>query len=123
MKILIVEDEKAILKVLSKKLTDAGYQIISSSNGKEGLDVALKEHPDLLVLDIILPEMDGMSLLTKLREDTWGSNVPVIILTNLGDGDRIAESKKKGVYDYLIKTDWSLVDIVSKVNEALKKNK
>ncbi|QQG47360.1 MAG: response regulator [Candidatus Woesebacteria bacterium] len=120
MKILIIEDERPILKVLSKKLTNAGYEIISSSNGKEGLEVALKEHPDLILLDIILPGMDGMSLLTKLREDHWGSSVPVIILTNLGDGDRIVESKKKGVYDYLIKTDWSLTDVVSKVNEVFK---
>jgi len=71
------------------------------------------------IKNIIMPIMDGMSMLVKLREDNWGKNVPVVILTNLSDTEKIAESMEKKAFDYLIKTDWTLDDIVKKVKEKL----
>ena len=66
-----------------------------------------------------MPKLDGMSLLEKLRADEWGKSVPIIILTNLESGEEVEESKLLGVYDYLVKTNWSLSDVLEKVNNAL----
>ena len=118
-KILIIEDEKPIVDVLVKKITEAGFYAISANDGKEGLEKAFGENPDLVLLDIVLPVMDGMTLLTKLREDERGKNIPVIILTNLDSGDKVEECRKKGVYDYLVKTEWSLEEVVEKIKKAL----
>ena len=118
-KILIIEDEKPIVDVLVKKITEAGFYAISANDGKEGLEKAFGENPDLVLLDIVLPVMDGMTLLTKLREDEKGKNIPVIILTNLDSGDKVEECRKKGVYDYLVKTEWSLEEVVEKIKKAL----
>ena len=89
-------------------------------DGGEGLAIALEKHPNLVLLDIVLPVMDGVTLLDRLREDEWGKNVPVIILSNLSDASTIEESKDKGVNSYLVKTDWKLDEVVAKVRETLK---
>ena len=118
-KILIVEDEPAMLDVLSTKLTQAGLTVIIAENGQEGLNLALIQHPDLILLDIIMPVMDGMTMLRELRKDSWGRNVKVVLLTNLSEADRADESFEQGVYDYLVKSDWKLEDIVNKVKGKL----
>lgn len=119
-KILIIEDEKTILEVMVKKLEKEGFSVLTASDGKSGLNTALTEKPDLVLLDIVLPEMDGLTLLEELRKSDIGKNLPVIVLTNLENSENLEESKRKGVYDYLIKTDLSLEDVVKKVKSALK---
>ncbi|OGG20713.1 hypothetical protein A3D03_05500 [Candidatus Gottesmanbacteria bacterium RIFCSPHIGHO2_02_FULL_40_13] len=118
-KILIVEDEPALLSALLEKFRQEGFAAIGAKDGQEGLDTALREHPDLILLDIIMPVMDGMTMLYELRKDNWGRNVPVILLTNLSEAESVAESLSQGVYDYLVKSDWKLEDIVKKVREKL----
>lgn len=118
-KVLIIEDEADIQKILSDNLTKAGYEVVSATNGQAGLEAALQNHPDLILLDIIMPVMDGMTALEKIREDEWGKGVPVIILTNLSDGTKAMDAKTSGVYDYLVKADWDLKDVVQKINEKL----
>jgi DNA-binding response OmpR family regulator len=118
-KILIVEDEKSLRKALHDKMSYEGFGVLESSDGEAGLSTALATHPDLILLDIIMPKMDGLTMLKKLREDAWGTTVPVIMLTNLSDGAKIAESQKSNVLDYLVKTDWSLEYVVDKVKENL----
>ena len=120
--ILVVEDDPPILKTLVDKLTEEGFRIIEAHDGEEGLMVANKNHPDLILLDIVMPKMDGMTMLKKLRqENEWGKSVPVILLTNLSpDKEKI----NKGITEdepayYLIKTNWSLNDVVKKVRERL----
>ena len=81
--ILIVEDELSLQKVLTEKLSHEGYLIIQASNGQEGLDSALREKPDLILLDILMPVMDGSAMLEKLRADEWGKKAKVIIIINL----------------------------------------
>ncbi len=118
-KILIVEDEMFSVKALKKKLEDSDFQVLVAFNGVSGLEVALQEHPDLILLDLILPEMDGITMLDKLREDDWGKKVPVIILSNLSKADSIRESRERGVNTYLVKTDWKLDEVIAKVKYEL----
>lgn len=117
--ILIVEDEEILLQALHEKLSHKGYTILTASNGKEGLEVATTKHPDLILLDIVMPVMDGISMLKMLRSDTWGKTVPVLMLTNLVESHKRDESNAHDVSDYLIKSDWSLEDLVKKIQETL----
>ena len=120
--ILIVEDEVSLLNALRDKLTHEGFSALEAKNGEEGLEVALREHPDLILLDIIMPKMDGMTMLRKLRnENEWGKSIPVIILTNLTSAD---EARNRDITElepsyYLVKADWKLEDVVSKIKERL----
>lgn len=118
-KILIVEDENLLLNDLKAKFASEGFDVITATDGQEGLALALQNHPDLILLDIVMPIMDGMSMLYQLRKDDWGKNVEVILLTNLNEGEKIAQSYNEGVHDYLVKADWSLEDVVGKVKAKL----
>lgn len=119
--ILIVEDEVAMLKALQLKFQKERFRVLLAKNGVEGLDIAPREQPDIILLDILMPEMDGMTMLKKLRKlNEWGKRVPVIILTNVSESDEL----NKQVVDtepsfYLVKSDWKLDDIASKVRERL----
>jgi len=120
-RILVIEDEKALSDMLGKKLITSGFDVELAENGAEGLEKALELHPDLILLDIVMPVMDGLTMLAKLRADTWGKAVPVIILTNLSDTDKIRDATEGGVSEYLIKSNYSLSDLVSMVNKKLGK--
>lgn len=117
--ILIVEDEKTLREALKVKLTHEGFSILEASDGREGLAQALGKHPDLILLDIILPVMDGVSMMNSLREDQWGKTVPIIVLTNLSDEMSFAQSVSNAVFDYLVKSDWRLEDVVKKIKQKL----
>jgi len=118
-KILIVEDEALTVNLLRDNLISEGFSTLEVRNGKEGLKVALKEHPDLILLDIIMPVMDGITMLKKIRSDAWGKNAKIIILTNLSDTEKVSEAMDRGTYDYLIKSDWKLEDVATKIRERL----
>lgn len=120
-KILVVEDEAPIRQVLIDKLTHEGFIVSSAKDGEEGLQLALQEHPDLVLLDVAMPKMDGITVMKKLRQDSWGKKVPIILLTNLSATEEeivraIAENKP--AY-YLVKSDWKIEDVVKKVKEML----
>ncbi len=118
--ILIVEDEEPMLKALGDKFKYEGFKIIEARDGEEGLEAALKQRPDLLLLDIIMPKMDGMTLMKEVRQDKkWGQDVPIIMLTNLSDPESVSEAAKFKVYDFLVKTDWRLDDVVKLAKEKL----
>ncbi|MFC1612254.1 PleD family two-component system response regulator [Patescibacteria group bacterium] len=118
--ILIIEDEAPVVRILREKFKSEGFRVLEAKNGIDGFKKAKTEKPDLILLDIILPKMDGIAMLQKLRKDAWGKNVKVIILTNLSDGDELAEAIEHKVHDYLVKADWKLEEIVKKVKEKLK---
>ena len=118
--VLLIEDERLLSKAIKRKLEKGGFEVLEAFDGGEGLAIALEKHPNLVLLDIVLPVMDGVTLLDRLREDEWGKNVPVIILSNLSDASTVEESKTKGVNSYLVKTDWKLDEVVAKVRETLK---
>lgn len=119
-KILVVEDEPSLISALRNKITQSGFEFSEARNGQEGLAKALAEKPDLILLDVIMPVMDGLTMLHKLREDEWGKEVPVIILTNLSDDKKVMEAVKQGSYDYLIKSNWSINEVINKIKERLK---
>lgn len=114
--ILIAEDELLLRNALRDKLMREGFAVLEAKNGKEGLKIALSKHPDLILLDIIMPIMDGMTMLAKLREDKWGKDARVIVLTNLSEIAVAHES-----YDYLVKSDWKIEDLIARVREKLGK--
>ncbi|MBU2229584.1 response regulator [Patescibacteria group bacterium] len=118
-KILIVEDEDSMRMALSNKLTAEGYHVFVAQNGKEGLEIALKEHPNLMLVDIVMPVMDGMTMMKELRNDKWGKDAKAIILTNLSDAEKTAEAVDRGVYDILVKSDWKLEDVIDKIKDEL----
>jgi len=120
MQILIVEDDEPIIFSLSKKLElFKTVKVLCARNGEEGLSMALVEKPDLILLDIVMPEMDGIEMLRRLRKNDWGKTVKVIILSNLSSPEREDEAKKLGIKDYIIKAEWKLENVVSKVLEKL----
>jgi len=108
-----------MLNTLVNKFRNEGFEVIEAQNGEEGLRLALSHKPDLLLLDIVMPKLDGISLMKKIRDDKWGSDVPIVLLTNLSDAEKVSEAAKYGVYDFLVKTDWRLDDIVVLVKEKL----
>ena len=119
-KILIVEDDLDLLEALKNKFIAEKFEVLESMNGEVGLEAAFRRHPNLILLDIVMPVMDGMTMLKKLRQDSWGKNVFVILLTNLSDESKVAEAMQHGVFDYLVKADWKIDDVVKKVRERLK---
>ncbi|MBI2315157.1 response regulator [Candidatus Daviesbacteria bacterium] len=117
--ILIIEDESDLLDLLQDKFITSGFKVIGAGSGEEGIRHALKNKPNLILLDIILPKMDGITMLKKLRQDRWGKGVPVIILSNLSDQNKISEAMKIGVYDFLVKSNIKLTDVVTQVRQVL----
>lgn len=121
--ILIVEDHAPVRIALVEKLQHEGMKALEAKDGEEGLAMALREKPDLILLDIIMPRMSGMTMLDELRKSgEWGKSVPVIILTNLNPDDKIMREvvETEPVF-YLVKADWKIEDVISKVKEVLEK--
>ena len=118
-KILIIEDETTLRQAMVDKFNREGFKVIEANDGETGLDKAIKEHPDIILLDIIMPKVDGLSMLKQLRNNSWGKNVPVLVLTNLNDAEYVAKAMESGVYDFLVKSDWKLEDLVQRVKDKL----
>lgn len=117
--VLIVEDEVDLREILKLKLKGEGFGVLEAENGKVGLEMALSQHPDMILLDIIMPVMDGTEMLTELRKDSWGSKAGVIVLSNLTEAEKIRESIEKNTYGYLVKSDCEPDDIVALIRKEL----
>jgi two-component system response regulator VicR len=117
-----VEDDSSLRNLLRDKFTAEGFSVIEANDGEEGFRAALSQRPDLILLDIIMPKMDGITMMRKLRqENEWGKSVPIIILTNLSADDEkinLAITKDEPAY-YLVKSNWTISDLVEKVRERL----
>lgn len=118
-KILIIENEIATRKILAAKLIREKFIVIQAANGKDGLEMALEEKPDLILLDIFMPKMNGVEVLNRLHKNKWGKHVPIIVLSNINDDHEILKIIKHGNYDYLIKTNHNLSSIVTKIRTKL----
>jgi DNA-binding response OmpR family regulator len=117
--VLLVEDDPILSSTLLDRFEEAGYRALSAQNGQDGLDLALREHPDMILLDIMLPKLDGLGVLEKLRQDEWGRDANVILLTNRDDSDTIAEAVTRGGYDYMVKADWKIEELVEEIMRRL----
>lgn len=118
-KILVVEDEVSLNSLITDKLAHEGFEVCSASDGQEGLAMAISIHPDCILLDSLMPTMDGITMLKELRKDNWGKEAKIILLTNLTSSDNETEALNYNVTDYLIKSDITLEDIYKKVKSKL----
>jgi DNA-binding response OmpR family regulator len=118
-KIAIVEDDPVISQMYRMKFEADGFDVQLANNGKKG--VALVEHfaPDILLLDIQMPEMSGSEALTEIRKHPWGKDVPVIILTNLGEEEAPKGLRSLGIHSYIVKAELTPRQVVQRVKDAL----
>lgn len=119
-RILIIEDDSILLSMYQKLLTNHGYEVSTAMDGDVGLKAALDGHPDLILLDIRMPRMNGMDVLHKLRFDQWGKSVNIIILTNLDASDAILKGivEDKPTY-YLVKANNPPEKVLEKISEVI----
>lgn len=123
--ILIVEDEESLRNVLKDKLEKENFLVLEAKNGQEGLEMAMEKKPDLILLDIVMPVMDGFTMVKKLREeekkpgDIINNQIPVLFLSNLNDEQAMSTSQQQGIYDYLVKSNWTLDGITTKIKDRL----
>jgi len=122
-KILIIEDDKFLLKLYGDKLRRAGFEVAESVTGEEALNKISVDMPDLIILDLILPKKSGFEILTEFKLNPKTKNIPVIILTNLGQESDIKRGLEMGAVDYLVKTDFSMNKLPQLIKEKLIKSK
>ena len=120
-KILFVEDETSLQKTLSAALENAGFEVANAYDGEQGLELARKERPDLILLDLILPKKDGFTVLAELKKDSELRDVPVIVLTNLEAVEDVEKVIELGATTYLVKANYDLPEVVEKIREILGK--
>lgn len=118
-KIAIIEDDSVINQMYRMKFEADGFDVALADNGKRGLALAESFQPDLILLDIQMPEMDGAEVLEQIRAHDWGKNIPVIILTNLGEEEAPKGLRELGIHSYIVKADLTPRQVVSRVKEAL----
>ena len=118
--ILVIDDDKFFRGLIVQKLVKEGYSVSEAVDGEEGIKKIGEERPDLVLLDLILPSIDGFEVLTRIKENPSLSSTPVIILSNLGQKDDVEKGLKLGAIDYLIKAHFSPGEIIDKIKVALK---
>lgn len=118
-KVLIAEDEEPIRVALGQVLTEQGITALEAPDGQTALDLALEEHPDLIVLDILMPRMHGMDVYANIRKDDWGKDVKIIILTNYSTDAKVEEAARHDQTELLVKSDSKLDDFVEYVKKRL----
>ncbi|MBU0707799.1 response regulator [Patescibacteria group bacterium] len=121
LKVLLVEDEKMLSSMYATKFTKEGYDLSAAYDGEEGLAKAKSLKPDIILLDIIMPKIDGFVVLKALKEDPELKKIPVILLTNLGQDEDIKKGKELGACDYFIKANHTPAEVVEKVQSVFEK--
>lgn len=119
-KILVVEDDKFLRELIAQKIMKEGYDVIEAVDGEKGAESIKKEKPDLVLLDLILPGIDGFEVLAKMKSDPATNQIPVIILSNLGQKDDIEKGLEMGANDYLIKAHFTPGEIMEKISSVMK---
>lgn len=119
--VLLVEDDEMLNAMYKAKFEKEGYAVVTAFNGSEGLKMALANHPDIVLLDIIMPKMDGFAALKKMQKNDSTKAIPVILLTNLGQEEDIKKGKELGAADYFIKANHTPQEVVEKVQKLIGK--
>ena len=118
--ILIIEDDKFLRELIVQKLVAEGFNVHSAIDGEESFKILEKINPHLILLDLILPGMDGFEILARLKKDPKTSSVPILVLSNLGQKEDIDKAASLGAVDYMIKANFTLGEIVEKVQKILR---
>ena len=118
--ILVVEDDKFLRELIVQKLIREGYEVKEATDGEQGIKKIKEEKPDLVLLDLILPGIDGFEVLSKMKEDSGVSSIPVIVLSNLGQKEDVEKGLSLGAVDYLIKAHFTPGEIIEKIKKNLK---
>lgn len=119
-KILFIEDEAALQEAFGSFLVKSGYKVVSALDGEIGSRLAKEEMPDLILLDLVLPKMNGFEVLKNIKSDDKTKNIPVIVLTNMENMDDINKAIDLGAKTYLVKTEYELGEVISKIKSILK---
>ena len=120
-KILIVEDEEILLTALSEELNQEGFDVLGAHDGIEGVGMAASEKPDLILMDLVMPRLDGIGALKEIKSNNEIKDIPVVILTNLSDYDKISDALSLGATDYLVKANYRLEELVNKIKTVLER--
>lgn len=121
-KILIVEDDNFVAEVYIAKLAEMGYEATLAQNGEEGLEELKKNKIDLILLDILMPVMNGVEMLEEIKKRPEWKNIPVILLTNVGEKESIQKVRDLGVKNYLIKSHFTPAEVIEKIESVFKEN-
>lgn len=122
-KIAIIEDDAAIHQMYRMKFETEGFDVQLASDGESGVELIKKFHPDIALLDLQMPEVSGLEALREIRAQSWGKDLPVIILTNLGEEESPDELKDLGISGYIVKADLTPRQVVARVKSVLEKHK
>jgi len=117
--ILLVEDDQALSTLYKTALEMSGLVVTAAYDGEEGITLALNTRPDLIVADLLMPKMDGITMINKIREDAWGRNAKVIFLTNLTDPESVFHSFQLKPEEYIVKVHTEINEVVNKIRSAL----
>jgi DNA-binding response OmpR family regulator len=118
-KILIIEDDEFVRKLYREQLQHEGFDFVEAINGVEGVEKARSEHPDLILLDLMLPKMNGFDALVEIKDDKTTKNIPIFVLSNLGQQSDMQIALALGTEDYLIKSDHRLSEVVKRIKKRL----
>ncbi len=118
-KIIILEDDRILLKALNIELISNGFEVLSATDGVAGIKIIEKEKPDLILLDLVMPKMHGFEVLKKLKNNKNTKNIPVIILSNLGQEEEIKKGMELGAFDYYKKASTDLSELSDKIKKSL----
>lgn len=121
MKVLIIEDDKFLRELINRKMQSEKFETVLAIDGETGIDLITRELPDIVLLDLILPGINGFEVLSKVKENEKLKGIPVIILSNLGQKDDIDKGMSLGAADYLVKAHFTPGEIVEKINQVLDK--
>lgn len=119
--LLIIEDEETLREALADQCRREGFEVSLAKDGETGLKYALEYHPDCILLDVMLPDMNGIELLQQLRKDEWGKNACVLTLTNMSDEELVQKATEMGASGYLIKSDIGMEELMIKLKGILQK--
>ena len=120
-RLLVVEDEEILLTALSEELLGEGFDVIKAHDGVEGVEKAASEKPDLILLDLVMPRLDGLGALKQMKDNPLTKDIPVVILTNLSDYDKVSEALALGARDYLVKANYRMEELINKIKVVLER--
>jgi len=120
-KVLIIEDDQFLAELITKKLDDEGFEVVYAADGEKGWQAIQKEKPGLILLDLLLPGIDGFEVMENVKKDTELSKIPIIIISNYGQESKIQRAMSLGAKDYLVKANFTTGEIADKVRSVIGK--